>query len=92
MTKLKTIGQLLSVYESGKILSKSDLIAQRDGEADGDFKSRKDYLETYDSLYQRQPNLCTVLLKEFLDLPSIKGSSAELNLQYERNEPEAVKV
>ena len=89
------IGELLDVYENGSILAKSNLFPLREGESDPSEKKlnpRRDYLKTFDSLYERQPDLCVVLLREFLTLPSIKKASAELNLQYERNEASAVKV
>jgi arginyl-tRNA synthetase len=90
-----TMGELLDVYENGSILAKSNLFPLREGESDPSEKKlnpRRDYLKTFDSLYERQPDLCVVLLREFLTLPSIKKASAELNLQYERNEASAVKI
>lgn len=81
----------MDAYKKGN-LSKSLLVKQREGEDSGVFKTRLDYLNTFDSLYERQPELCKVLLVEFIDLPSIKIAAGELNLRYERNDPEAVKV
>ena len=86
------LAELLNVYESNGTLEKSPLASKREGEEDAKLAKRVDYLGTFDSLYERQPDLCIVLLKEFISTTSIKKASAELNLQYERNENEAVKI
>jgi len=96
LSELQLLGhsmrELLDVYESNSTLEKSKSYCQREGEDEKSLDKRQDYLKTFDSLFKRQPDLCTVLLKEFLTLPSIKKASAELNLQYERNEASAVKI
>lgn len=86
------IEELLDAYNRKGSLAKSVLVQKRDGEDEKTFAKRVDYLNTYDSLNERQPELCRALLKEFIDTPSIKVSSGELNLRYERNEPQAVAV
>ena len=87
-----TIDELLDVYKNKKKLEISRLVNKRENESEETFASRKDYLLTYDSLYSRQPELAFALLKQFLSVPSIKKAAGELNLQYERNDPAAVKL
>jgi hypothetical protein len=84
----------LAFFEAnGKVkLHKSDLAARREGEEDKAYASRVDYLKTLHSLQVRQPELGFALLRTFKNTPSIKVASGQLNLAYERNEPEAVKV
>ena len=86
------VEELLDVYEGKKMLEHSPLYQERKGEDAKQFASRKDYLETLDSLYERQPELGVILLRECLSVASIKKASAELNLRYERNEPDAVQI
>jgi len=87
-----TMQEMLDVYAAKETLEQSALHGEREGEDAKHCASRRDYLATFDSLYERQPELCVILLKECLAFPSIKKSAGELNLRYERNEPEAVKI
>jgi hypothetical protein len=51
-----------------------------------------EYTSIIQDLFNRQPELTMRLLEELKDVPSIKKASAQLNLDYEYNKPETVKV
>lgn len=52
----------------------------------------KEYISIYKDLQKRQPELFSILLNECKSIPNIKKEASELNLQYESNKSEAVKV
>jgi len=86
------LGEILKVYKNKQRLEKSDLFQAREGEDEKHLASRQDYLSTLDSLYDRQPELGLALLEAFRNVSSIKIAAGQLNLRYERNEPEAVNI
>ena len=51
-----------------------------------------EYTDIFDELNEKQPELCKLLVEGCKDIESIRKTSGELNLAYESNEAEAVKV
>jgi len=94
LSELQVVGcqlaELTPVLRKSKNLNSFNV--QGEGETAENFQKRKEYLEILTSLYERQPELTLELLHVCETIPSIKKSSAALNLRYEQNEPNAVKL
>jgi len=91
-SELQTLGQNLIELDATITRGEDPVAKAKALNKDVNETKLQEYIPIFIDLKERQPELFKVLLEETKSMPSIKKAGGELNLRYENNDPEAVKI